>query len=74
MNTYTLFWLDGLRNTVRGKTIADAMNAAGYGAGAVRALDFWAHGDNHEHEWDNEARTWKKRATAAAEEAATHDG
>lgn len=72
MNTYTLFWLDGLRNIVMGKTIADAMNAAGYGAGAVRALDFWATGDNKEYEWNDNARTWEKKAIEPAEEAASN--
>lgn len=39
MKVFTLFWLDGTREA--------AMNNAGYGAGALRALDFYAEGDDN---------------------------
>jgi hypothetical protein len=58
MNTYTLFWRDGKREVVHGTTAADAMNRAGYGAGALPALDFHARGDNHDWEWDADKRDW----------------
>lgn len=44
-NTYTLFWLTGKTEIVKGNTHADAMRNAGYGAGAIRALDFYSEGD-----------------------------
>lgn len=40
MNEYKLHWLDGKVETVKGNSIADAFTRAGYGAGAMRALDW----------------------------------
>ncbi len=60
-NTFTLFWRDGLREIVQGKTIAQAMTHAGYGQGALRALDFHAEGDCQSWVWDASARDWRQR-------------
>ncbi len=51
MTEFTLYWRDGTKNVVTGADIADAMNRAGFGAGAVRALDFYAKGDHRPYEW-----------------------
>ncbi len=40
-HTFILHWLGGDKTEVRGPTIQDACNRAGYGAGAMRALDYW---------------------------------
>jgi len=57
---FTLYWLTGKREVVEGEDAAQAMTLAGYGGGAVRALDFYAQGDNREYYWDATERTWKK--------------
>lgn len=59
---FTLFWLGGKREVVQGRTIAEAMTLAGYGGGAVRALDFYASGDNTEYRWDDDKREWRSVA------------
>ena len=41
---FTFFWLDGTREVLEGNSPADAANKAGYGAGAIHALDFWKPG------------------------------
>lgn len=56
---FTLFWKDGKREVVRGLHAADAMTAAGYGGGAIGALDFYAAGDCHDYAWDVVKRNWK---------------
>lgn len=55
---FTLYWRTGRREIVHGKDPADAMNRAGYGGGAVRALDLYAEGDNHEWEWRASEHEW----------------
>lgn len=65
MNTYTLYWLTGKRETVQGNDPARAMTLAGYGGGAVRTLDFYANGDNHDYEWNAEKRDWMRVAPNA---------
>lgn len=45
MKTYTLFWLTWRTELVKGNTPEEAMTLAGYGGGAVRALDFFGNGD-----------------------------
>ncbi len=41
MKTFILYWLDGKVETVKGHSIADAFTRAGYGAGAMPALDYF---------------------------------
>lgn len=63
MNQFTLYWLGGKRQVVEGSDIAAAMMNAGYGAGALRALDFYAPGDDKHWQWDAEARDWQRVIT-----------
>ena len=60
LSAFTLYWRDGRRDVVQGSgnTPADAMNRAGYSSGAVRALDFWAHGDDRGYVWNPQTREW----------------
>jgi len=46
MPKFILHWLDGKEEKVEGETIARALMAAGYGAGAVRALDYFEEPPN----------------------------
>lgn len=68
MKQFTLYWLDGKREIVEGADPADAMNNAGYGAGAVRALDFYAPGDDKQWRWDAEAKDWDRVITEDLDE------
>lgn len=43
---FKLFWLDGKTEIVVGNSIADAFNKAGYGSGAIAALDYYEVLDN----------------------------
>lgn len=58
---FTLFWLDGKREVVQGRSIAEAMTLAGYSNGALRALDFYASGDNQDYVWVPGERDWKQK-------------
>lgn len=68
MSEYTLFWLDGKNEIVRGPAPRVAMTLAGYGGGAARALDFYSDGDTRsEWEWDKATRKWTARRTTQEE-------
>lgn len=41
MRTFKLHWLDGSIELVYGNTIAEAFTLAGYGGGALAALDYY---------------------------------
>lgn len=43
MNTYLFHWHGGKDETLTGETAADALNRAGYGRGALVALDYYEH-------------------------------
>jgi hypothetical protein len=58
--SFTLFWGDGKRQVVEGPNISAAMNDAGYGQGALGALDFWMPGNDNSYLWIPEERVWKK--------------
>ena len=61
MNVYTFFWTTGDTDVLQGDTATDALNNAGFGAGALRALDFYALNDvRDEWEWDSAASTWNR--------------
>lgn len=59
--TFTLWWLDGTRNVVQGLTIADAFTKAGYGGGALAALDWYDNGDVDTHVWNKATHQWDRR-------------
>jgi len=58
-NKYFLYWMDGNKEIVLGTSIEDAFTKAGYGAGALRALDFYSTEDSHDY--DEVVHEWKKR-------------
>ena len=61
MSKFVLFWLDGKKETVFGKSIDDAFNRAGYNAGALRALDFYGNEkDENEYAYDKEYKEWRR--------------
>ena len=61
MKQYTLFWLTGEREIIEGETISDAFMKAGYSAGALGALDFYALGDNKDYVWNPSRKVWDKK-------------
>jgi hypothetical protein len=48
MKTFRLHWLGGKIEIIYGDNIADAMNRAGIGNGALPALDYWEEVENKE--------------------------
>lgn len=54
---FTLYWLHGEKQVVKGTSIEDAFTRAGYGAGAIRAIDFYSNGNNTDYEYVN--GNWK---------------
>jgi hypothetical protein len=60
MEKFTLYWFDGTSEVITGETAYEAMVHAGFGGGAIAALDFWAHGDIKEYSWNKEIRQWLK--------------
>lgn len=48
MEEFILHWKDGQDEKVTGENIADAMTRAGYGAGALPALDYWEEVEEHD--------------------------
>lgn len=58
---FTLYWLGGKRQIIEGPTISEAFSSVGLGAGAVKALDFYAEGDNQEYTYDLNKHYWVKK-------------
>lgn len=48
---FTFYWLDGKKEILTGMSPLGCLNRAGYGAGAMRALDFCVEGDNNNYVW-----------------------
>lgn len=56
---FTIFWLSGKSEIIVGNTIKEAFTNAGYGAGALKAVDFYADGDETQfYEWNTITQTW----------------
>lgn len=51
MNYYTLYWLDGKKETVRGVDIEHALERAGYTRDEQKRLGFYCNGRNSDYEW-----------------------
>jgi hypothetical protein len=50
MKMFLFYWLDGKFDVLEGPSAADALNRAGYGVGALRALDFHSESTVKTHE------------------------
>lgn len=51
--TFTIFWLSGNKEVVTGPTIEEAFSRAGYGGGAIRAIDFFSEGEDDQYSFIN---------------------
>jgi hypothetical protein len=61
MKEYTIFWLTGKTQIIKGNSPVEAFNNAGIGSGALRAVDFYREGNiTKDYEWDSVNHTWKK--------------
>jgi hypothetical protein len=59
--TYTIFWLTGETQQIKGYDAASAFNNAGIGQGALRAVDFYLEGiEIKDYVWSKENHTWEK--------------
>lgn len=59
--TFTVWWKDGTRSVIKGPNIETAFTKAGYGAGAVAAVDWYDRGDVNTHYWCVETKNWMRR-------------
>ncbi len=48
MNKYKVIWLDGSSEVLTGDNVADAFNRAGYGGGAISAVDYFRQVENQD--------------------------
>ena len=64
MQKFILYWLTGDYEIVKGSSIASALNNAGYGSGAIRALDFYESyttpNPTIRYTWNKDTRQWIK--------------
>lgn len=60
-NQFTIYWLDGRKSVIEGETVHQAFSAAGYGGGAVRAVDWYENGVNDDYVWNKETKQWDKK-------------
>ena len=58
---FTLYWQHGERNIIKGRDIEDAFTKAGYGAGAVPAIDWYDEGVSNTHYWNKDTKEWVQR-------------
>lgn len=57
---FTLYWRTGHREVIYGTSIDNAFIYAGYGNGAVRALDWYDNGYTETHTWNKDSKVWVK--------------
>jgi hypothetical protein len=61
MKTFTIFWFVGNCEVVTGESVSDAFMRSGYGAGALRGVDFHSEGDiRSSYKWNDYSRQWVK--------------
>jgi hypothetical protein len=57
---FTIWWKGGKREVIYGPTIEDAFSKAGYGGGAVAAVDWYDRGDVNTHQWCSVTKNWQR--------------
>lgn len=55
---FTIYWLHGESSVVSGPTIEQAFASAGYGGGAVNAVDWYDNGITRTHWYDKTRKVW----------------
>lgn len=55
---YKVYWLDGTSELIQGNDITDAFNKAGYGAGAINAIDFYSDKPDEKYMYDKLNHEW----------------
>lgn len=61
MLEFTLYWKDGKLEIVKGASISDAFTKAGYGGGAINALELYEGGSTPKYVWLN--NSWQKQTS-----------
>lgn len=59
-NWFTIYWLNGDKSHIFGETIDQAFTHAGYGGGAVAAIDWYDGRISDSHWYDKEKKVWEK--------------
>lgn len=66
MTKFTFYWKTGHREVYSGTNVADAFRRAGYGGGALGAVDFYKDGECSDYVWNKVDRSWKLSIEAPA--------
>ena len=57
---FTIYWRYNEKSIVKGFSEQDAFTKAGFGAGALNAVDFFMAGNNNEYKWNEKTKYWDK--------------
>lgn len=63
--TFTVYWKDGTKSTMKGFSIAEAFRNEGYSGRATSAVDWYDHGETDTHDWDLDTKTWVRKPKTA---------
>jgi hypothetical protein len=58
---FIIYWRHGRLNTIEGDSIEQAFTNAGYGAGAVAAIDFYDSGEEIKYNWNKAEKDWDRK-------------
>lgn len=58
--TWTIYWRSGDKTVITGPTIENAFSSAGYGGGAISAVDFYMEGDDSSYTYNKTTHEWEK--------------
>ena len=58
--TYIVYWRDGKWSLLQGGSLSHALTEAGYGHGALAALDFYEERETPSYKWNKDSREWEK--------------
>ena len=58
---FIVYWRYGEYSTMNGKTIEEAFTKAGYGGGAIAAVDFYNQGSEPCYVWNKDEHEWIKK-------------
>lgn len=58
---FVVYWRYGEHTVMKGKTIEEAFTKAGYGGGAIAAVDFYNRDSEPRYVWNKEEKEWMKK-------------
>jgi len=59
---FTVYWPNGVREVIRGWSLANALEHEGYGQSAKLSIQIHREGNDDNYVWNQQTKSWEKKS------------